>query len=340
MIHIERPFKFTFFVFILLLVIGLGFFAGGRFLLGPGQVLKGGTLEIAEGTSASGVWKSAVEQGFTANDLAWRYNSWRQNAAGNIKAGSYELNAGEKIPDVINRLMRGEAISDDLTMTYPEGFTLEQIAARTAARGISTSEEIIQNAQPGLFSQEFSFLADIPPGRDLEGYLFPDTYQFSAEASAKDVVQRLVANFARRVTPQMRGAASSSGHTLDDVIIMASIIEREVQSDEDMAMVSGVLWKRLDEGIGLAADATTRYALAKWDGALTVDDLAIDSPYNTRQYRGLPPGPISNPGLRAITAAIYPEPSEFYYYLSTPEGETIFGRTNYEHNANKAKYLR
>jgi UPF0755 protein len=121
---------------------------------------------------------------------------------------------------------------------------------------------------------------------------------------------------------------------------MASIIEREVISDDDMAMVSGVLWKRFDEGMGLDADATVRYALKKWDEPLTIQDLQIDSPYNTRRYRGLPPGPICNPGLRALIAAIRPQASEYYYYLSTPEGETVFARTNDEHNNNKAKYLR
>ena len=123
-------------------------------------------------------------------------------------------------------------------------------------------------------------------------------------------------------------------------MIMASIIEREVQSDKDMGVVSGVLWKRFDEGMGLDVDATVRYALEKWDEPLTVQDLAIESPYNTRKWRGLPPGPISNPGLRAIQAAVQPEKSPYYYYLSAPTGETIFSKNLSEHNTNKYKYLR
>jgi UPF0755 protein len=111
-------------------------------------------------------------------------------------------------------------------------------------------------------------------------------------------------------------------------------------SDNDLARVAGVLWQRYEDGVGLDADATVRYALNKWDGPLTVADLASDSPYNTRRWKGLPPGPISNPGLRAILAAAHPEKTDYYYYLSTPQGETIFSKTNEEHNQNKAKYLR
>ena len=121
---------------------------------------------------------------------------------------------------------------------------------------------------------------------------------------------------------------------------MASIVEREVIGDDDMALVSGVLWSRNDDGAGLDADATVRYALNKPKGPLTQVDLDSSSPYNTRRFRGLPPGPISNPGLRALTAAVRPEQSDFYYYLSAPSGETIFSKTNDEHNANKVKYLR
>jgi UPF0755 protein len=137
------------------------------------------------------------------------------------------------------------------------------------------------------------------------------------------------------------GLLESEERSPDDLVIMASIIEREVISDDDMALVSGVLWQRTDDGGGLDADATVRYALKKWTEPLTFLDLQSESPYNTRKWKGLPPGPISNPGLRALAAAKDPQESDFYYYLSaSDDGETIFSKTNDEHNANKAKYLR
>jgi UPF0755 protein len=148
----------------------------------------------------------------------------------------------------------------------------------------------------------------------------------------------MLGNFDRKMTQELRDEIAQQKRTIDDVVIMASIIEKEVQSVGDMALVSGVLWKRIDANEGLYADATLEYIVNK-DGELTAQDLAKDTPYNTRKYRGLPPGPISNPGMSAIIAAIRPQTSDYYYYLTTKDGETVFAKTNDEHNRNKAKYL-
>ena len=149
---------------------------------------------------------------------------------------------------------------------------------------------------------------------------------------------RMLGNFDRKVTKEIRDEAVAQGRTLDDVINMASIVEKEVLHKQDMGVVSGILWKRLDNKEGLYTDATLEYIVNK-NGELTVQDLAKDTPYNTRKYRGLPPTPIDNPGLLAILAALRPEKSEYYYYLTNKEGETIFAKTNEEHNRNKVKYL-
>ena len=303
------------------------------------SIRKDGEVVIESGQAARQLWTRLTEEGFTSNTLSWRYYAWRTDAATRLQAGTYALEAGEHVKDVVNRFIRGEAIPDELTITYPEGFTIEQMAARTSNRGIGSPEEFIRTAVPANFQQRFSFLADIPSDRSLEGYLFPDTYRVSADDTPHDVIIRMLVTFDTKVTAQLRQEAEASGRTLDQIIIMASIIEREVQTDADMAKVAGVLWKRFDDGVGLDADATVRYAVNKWDEPLTINDLRIDSPYNSRRFRGLPPGPISNPGLRAILAAIRPEATDYYYYLSTPEGETIFSKTLDEHNVNKARYL-
>lgn len=337
MFRVTGPYRFIGFILTsFLLVFGL------LLLIWGGSTMEQtGEFTIQEGDSAQKVWQQLKEQGYTKRTLPWRYYAWRENAAEKIQAGSYRLEVGEKVRDVIQRFKAGEALPDELTVTFPEGFTLPQIADRVAARGIGTSEEYILSAQAEEFIENNAFLSAIPSGRDLEGYLFPDTYRFHGDDTAVDIIERQLKTFELKALPALQeDALQQSGRTLDEIIIMASIIEREVISDKDMALVSGVLWKRVDEGIGMDADATVRYALNKWDKGLTVQDLAIDSPYNTRKYRGLPPGPISNPGLRAIQAAVNPEQSQYYYYLSTPEGETIFSKTNDEHNANKAKYLR
>lgn len=297
-------------------------------------------ITIESGTSAQRVWQDLADVSITSTTWPWRFWSWHLQAASRLKAGAYHLEEGERVRDVINRLIAGDINPDELTVTFPEGFTLEQMGERLAARGFGTKEDFLAAAKPKDFVSDFPLLENIPAGRDLEGYLFPDTYRLSENDSAADIVERLAANFHRRLTPDMRDEVAKSGRSLDDIVIMASIVEREVQGDDDMALVSGILWKRVDDGVGLDADATIRYAADKWDGPLTVQDLQTDSPYNTRKWRGLPPGPISNPGLRALQAALHPQTSDYYYYLSTPAGQTIFSKTLEEHNANKAKYLR
>jgi UPF0755 protein len=270
-------------------------------------IIRSGGFTIAEGTPATTVWNNLVNEGFTNSKLSWRYQSWQLDAANQIKSGTYQLEAGETTADVINRFIKGDAVPDELSLVFPEGFTLNQIADRTAAKGIGTANQFLAEAIPANFSSQFHFLADIPDSRTLEGYLFPDTYRVFEDDQPDDLIVRMLSNFNRKLTPDLQADLTTSGHTLDEIVIMASIVEREVQTDEDMATVAGILWKRLDEGMGLDVDATVRYALDKWTQPLTVNDLAVESPYNTRKYAGLPPGPISNPGLRALMATIRPE---------------------------------
>ena len=310
-----------------------------RIAWGSGQIEKTGQITIESGQSASSVWNTIKEDEYTTRVLPWKVYSYRFGAASKIQAGTYQVEVGESIKEVIQRLIKGDTVADELTVTFPEGFTEEQMAERLANRGIGTVKEFTSST-PADFAKDFPFLGLLPAGRTLEGYLFPDTYNVFGDDTPQDVQRRMLATFQAKIPSSVMDDIRAQGRTLDEIIIMASIIEREVIHDEDMAKVADVLWKRNDEDTGLYADATIRYVLNKWDGGLTVQDLAIDSPYNTRKYKGLPPGPISNPGIRAIMAAINPTPTDFYYYLSTPTGETVFAKTNDEHNLNKAKYLR
>lgn len=337
MIRITQPFRFMGVIGVPIICIMLLIIF---FILKNGSVQKSGEFTVESGQGAKSVWGQLVEQGYFKRTFPLRYTAWRQDAAASLKAGTYQLEVGESAHDVVARMAAGDVVLDEFSVTFPEGFTTQQIAARTSAKGIGTEESFLAAATPTAFVEKFPFLSSIPAGRSLEGYLFPDTYKVFEDDTPADVIERMLANFSQKVPSQLQADIAQSGRSLDDIIIMASIIEREVIHDEDMALISGILWKRIENGEGLYADATIRYALNKWDGALTVQDLAVDSPYNSRKYRGLPPGPISNPGIRAIMAALHPQASEYYYYLSTPSGETIFSKTNEEHNLNKAKYLR
>lgn len=333
-----KPWRFLIIVFLaVLFLLGIVFFSvAGR----EKEILIDGEFEIKEGSSAGNVWEKMEREGFVDNAWTARYYGWKTGASNNLKSGIYELKKGESLRRAIERFVAGGVGEEELVITYPEGFTLQQIAVRTAASGIGEKDDFVSSAKPDNFVVRFPVLANIPSGRDLEGYLFPDTYRVFADDKPRDVITRMVGNFVDKFSEELRQEALEGGRSLDEIVIMASIVEREVVSDEDMALVSGVLWKRLDDGAGLDADATVRYALDKWDRPLTATDLASESAYNTRRWKGLPPGPISNPSLRAIVAAVRPKKSDYYYYLSTPEGETVFSKTLDEHNANKAKYLR
>lgn len=217
-----------------------------------------------------------------------------------------------KLPEIAGRRHRELAESREITVTIPEGLSVKQIG------------EILENAK--LFSKdEFIKIAQ----KD-EGYLFPDTYRFYKDAKPEDVVNKMKDNFNKKVMPDIPR----------DVIIMASLLEEEVRSTEDRKIVAGILWKRLDQGIGLNVDSALTYILGRASHELTVEDLKYDSPYNTYRYRGLPPAPISNPGLDAISSAANPEQSRYFYYLTDKDSAVRYAVTLEEHALNKRKYLR
>src|SRR3989344_9634867 len=334
MIAITNKKKFIVNIFIVVIIALVAF----RLVWGSGEIQKAGDIEIAQGAKAADVWRMLVNEGYSDRTIPWKYFGRDDNAAAKIQAGTYHLEQGEKVSLVLSRFVRGETKSNEQSVTFPEGFTEKQIAARIADRQGVVVKDFLQESTPAHFAEKFPFLLNLSKSRTLEGYLFPDTYRLAKDDVPKDVIVRMLANFNAKVTQELRDEAKAQNRTLDEIVIMASIIEKEVQSAEDMALVSGVLWKRIDDNEGLYADATLEYIVNK-DGELTVGDLLKDTPYNTRKYRGFPPGPISNPGLSAILAAIRPQKSDYYYYLTTKEGKTIFAKTNDEHNRNKAKYL-
>lgn len=172
----------------------------------------------------------------------------------------------------------------------------------------------------------------------MEGYLFPDTYLFTIDVTGEDVVETMSANFDEKIA-DIKQDVLRSKKDLSEIIIMASIIEREVQSVEDKKIVSGIFWKRIEIGMPLQADSTLTYEVGKTSAELSTEDLRTDSPYNTYTNRGLPPTPISNPGLDSIQAAVEPSSSPYLYFLTDEEGAVHYAKDFEEHKLNKAKYI-
>ena len=174
-----------------------------------------------------------------------------------------------------------------------------------------------------------------------EGYLFPDTYQVYADAKAEDVLKKIFDNLEKKITPETRAEMKQQDKTFFEILIMASLLEEEVKDEEDRAKVADILWRRLARGWALQVDSSVHYAVNRTGTVFTTSkERQVDSLYNTYKYPGLPLGPISNPGLLAIKAALYPSPNNYWYFLSDEEGKIHYARTLEEHNLNKAKYLR
>jgi UPF0755 protein len=242
------------------------------------------------------------------------------------------------IKDISDKLVSGKVDNKERTIKILEGWTITDIDKYLSKEGIIAEGEFIKltKAVPAGFE-----LIKLPSGVDLEGYLFPDTYRIFKDASADDILIKLLTAFENKLSPELRLEIEKQGKTVHEIITLSSIIEKEVRSEDDMAIVSGILQKRLEISMPLEVDSTINYITGKNDPAVEYSDLQIDSPYNTYKNYGLPPGPISNPGLASIKAAIYPTESEYLFYLNRQDtGETIFSKTYDEHLVNKYKYLK
>jgi UPF0755 protein len=217
-------------------------------------------------------------------------------------------------------------------LTFPEGFTIQQMGDRLQAEGAGSSRKFTQDALYGGGAFHTSFPH---PAGSLEGFLFPDTYAVPAGTSEKTVISEMLRSFESKVTKPFATDIAKSGMSLDQIVTLASLIEREAKVPSDRPLISAVLRNRLRKNMRLECDATVLYALGKHKQRVYFKDLEVDSPYNTYRNAGLPPGPIANPGLDSIKAAMHPANVDYLYYVARPDGSHIFSRTFEEHQRAK-----
>jgi len=242
-------------------------------------------------------------------------------------AGTYRMRKDLRLFDVIQMLVNGEVAS--VRVTVPEGFTLKQIAARLEKHGVTEADAFLDKASSGAVNFDIA-----SPTGSLEGYLFPDTYQFSFQSTPDDAIRIMLANLERRVSKPHAGDISDSGLSLHEILTIASLVEREARTAEDRPLIASVIHNRLERGMRLEIDATVLYALGQHKSRVLYRDLEAESPYNTYRNAGLPPGPIANPGLESVKAALSPASTDYLYYVATPSGSHLFARTFAEHQAN------
>ena len=314
--------------FLFLLLIFVALVTGGTFwwysvAKSPSAETSLRDFLIVKGSSASYIGNKLEKEGLIRNALAFKIYVQVSGKARGIQAGEYRLSQNYSLFKMVDELTRGPS---EIWVTIPEGLRREEIAARFASAF----------GQRESFTQEF-----LSASAELEGFLFPDTYLFPKDAEATSVVKKMRSTFDIK-TAELKEGIDASTLTLKEIIILASIIERETRTEGERPIVAGVLINRLNIGMGLQADATVQYAVGtagNWWPILTKEDLLVNSPYNTYRFRGLPPAPIANPGLSSITAAVFPEESDYLYYLHDAKGQAYFARTLAEHNENVRQYL-
>ena len=292
---------------------------------------------VAKGDDIITIGRKLAKQKLIANRIYFYYYAWKNKLRGSIDAGDYIIMPKSNIADIVYKMTAGDtvkSIKKDIKVTFPEGWSIKQMAQRLQENGLPAEKfsQLANNPTEDLY-REYPFLHK---GSSLEGYLFPDTYRFAKDSTAENIVKKMLDNFNIKVDENRRELISNSGNNLHDVIIFASIIEAEVPSGVDRRIVAGIFKNRLDIGMALQSDATIDYIKGTPEIKHTIADIDIDSPYNTYKYPGLPKGPINNPSLKSIDAAITPSSTDYMYFLNNAEtGETVFSKTLNEHNTNK-----
>ncbi len=295
-----------------------GFFWWANQPVDPGSQNKK-IFIVKKGESLSSIASRLKKEGLIRNPLPFKIIVFVEKLDGKIQAGSFHLSPSLTPHEIVNNLIHG---TNDVWLTFPEGWRKEEYARRLEAN--------LENFD----GQEFLAIT-----KNLEGYLFPDTYLIPRLASPSAVVKILTDNFEKK-----------AGSISKEDLILASIVEREAKYDRDRPVVAGILIKRWQANWPLQADATVQYAKANikcqatnvkcdWWPKITRDDLGINSPYNTYKYKNLPPTPICNPGEAAIKAVLNPTLTDYWYYLSDKNGVIHYSQTLEEHNQNIAKYL-
>lgn len=279
-------------------------------------------------------------------DVAFQFYVFITNTSSKLQAGLYEFSKSMNISEITHKLYKGEIAKNKITII--EGWNLRDIAENLEKQGIATQEEFFAlvgsplNTTAGSkdYSADFPFLKDKSKNANLEGYLFPDTYEIRKGATLDELVAKILQNFDKKLTTDLKREIKKQNKDIYEIITVASLIEKEVKTMQDKQIVSGIIWKRLENNMALNIDATLTYILDKNSTKISIAETKTDSPYNTYKYRGLPLGPICNPGIESIQAALYPKYSDYFYYLSAPDGKTIFSKTLEEHNAAVQKYLK
>jgi len=319
------------FISLFILFIPVIAFIAYALLFSPQTPEKPVQLQIQPGTGLNKVALDLQNAGVIRSALAVKLLARWNHQSSRIQAGHYQFKDPASPGEILIRLVQGDV--EKVSLTVPEGFSLQQIIARIAEKGFGDQEKLMKLATDTSFIQSLEIKAD-----SLEGYLFPETYLFAPGIDEKALLTMMVSQFRNHIDLKLKDDAKKLGLNLHQWVTLASIIEKEAGMVEEMPLIASVFHNRLKRNIPLQTDPTVIYGIKDFDGNITRKHLTTPTPYNTYLIRGLPPGPIASPGLAALEAAAHPAATNYLYFVARGDGTHQFSKTLKEHNAAVRKY--
>lgn len=328
-------------LFIILVILLIGKYYKDGLMAVSSEEPKDISIEIPEGSSSSKIASILKEEGLIKNEFIFKVAVKNKNADGNLKAGAYTLNTGMNVNSIINELSKGGKDNNVIKITIPEGYEIRQMADKLSEEAIVDKEIFLElTSDKKHFQDKYPILKELADGQSLEGFLYPSTYEIYINSSEEELISKMLSQFVDIYEKEIQQNMGNLDLSLNEIVTLASIIEREGKLDEERELISAVFHNRLKENMLLQSCATVQYVLGERKEVLSEKDTQIESNFNTYIYQGLPPAPIASPGKKSLIAAINPAEVDYLYFRTKEDGTGAhtFSRTYEEHlNANPNK---
>ena len=322
-------FFLTISLLLLILIIGRTYYKRGIEAVSP-KSPEDIRIEIPMGSSTSKVSDILKDNGLINSKLLFKYTVKKEGLDGKLKAGEYTLNTGMNVEELVKNISKGGKNTNIVKFTIPEGYELKQIGKKLSENGFIDEKRFVTLTEDANnFADKYDFLKELPEGSSLEGYLFPSTYDVESGSSEEIIIEKMLDAFNKIYKSTIEDKVAETGLSLNELMALASIVEREGKVDEERPLIAAVFYNRIEQGKPLESCATVQYALGERKEKLTFDDLKIESEYNTYKHKGLPPGPIASPGLKSIEAVINPADVDYLFFVSNGDGTHTF-TTNFK----------
>lgn len=324
--------KYALTVIIIILTISIGLFQYNNNLkplksAGKKEIIR---VEIPVGSNVESIAKLLAQKGVIKSGFAFKLYSKSNHIENKYKAGIYDLDNSKDIKEIASVLQHGKGFQEIIRFTIPEGFEVRMIVDKLVELGLGDRDKFYDVISNHFF--DYDFIQNISREEErLEGYLFPDTYEVYKSTSEEEIINKMLERFDHVFNEEFKKRASELNMSVNEIVTLASIIEREAKVDGERKIISSVFHNRLNINMLLRSCATVQYVLKERKEVLLYKDLEIQSPYNTYKNPGLPPGPIASPGLKSIEAALYPNDTDYLYFVAKNDGTHIFTKTFKEH---------